>query len=308
VSVDFPSPVFVEVCISRVLLGDGAMGTELQRAGLPPGQSGELWNLEQPGRVEAIHRAYAEAGSDVVLTNTFGANPWVLGRYQLAGSLEAIARSAAELARRSVPPGVFVLGDIGPTGALPKPLGDATIEQFHDAFLQQAHALLAGSADGIIVETMSAVEEAVAAVRAAREAGAPFVIGSMTFDRTKDGAFRTMMGVRPEFAARALVEAGADIVGANCGTNMAVADYVQLAATLCSAVTCPVMIQPNAGRPELAGGQTVYRLSPADFADAMRGVVKAGARIIGGCCGTTPAHIAAVRQMLDGLPLHGEPS
>lgn len=303
-SVDFPSPVFVEVCTSRVLLGDGAMGTELQRAGLQPGQSGELWNLEQPGRVEAIHRAYAEAGSDVVLTNTFGANPWVLGRYQLAGSLEAIARSGAELARRSVPPGVFVLGDIGPTGALLKPLGDATIEQFHDAFLQQAHALLAGSADGIIVETMSAVEEAVAAVRAAREAGAPFVIGSMTFDQTKDGVFRTMMGVRPEFAARALVEAGADIVGANCGTNMAVADYVQLAATLCSAVTCPVMIQPNAGRPELAGGQTVYRLSPADFADAMRGVVKAGARVIGGCCGTTPAHIAAVRQMLDGLPLH----
>jgi 5-methyltetrahydrofolate--homocysteine methyltransferase len=304
VSVDFPSPVFVEVCTSRVLLGDGAMGTELQRAGLPPGQPGELWNLEQPDRVEAIHRAYAEAGSDVVLTNTFGANPWVLGRYQLAGSLEAIARSGAELARRSVPPGVFVLGDVGPTGALLKPLGDATIEQFHDAFLQQAHALLAGSADGIIVETMSAVQEAVAAVRAAHEAGAPFVIGSMTFDRTKDGSFRTMMGVRPEFAARALVEAGADIVGANCGTNMAVADYVLLAGTLCSAVTCPVMIQPNAGRPELAGGQTVYRLSPADFADAMRGVVKAGVRIIGGCCGTTPAHIAAVRQMLDGLPLH----
>ena len=307
-SVDFPSPVFVEVCTSRVLVGDGAMGTELQRAGLRPGQPGELWNLEQPSRVEAIHRAYAEAGSDAVITNTFGANPWVLGRYQLADSLEAIAKSGAELARRAVPPGVFVLGDIGPTGALLKPLGDATVDQFHAAFLQQAHALLAGSADGIIVETMSAVEEAVAAVRAAREAGTPFVIGSMTFDRTKDGAFRTMMGVRPEFAARALVEAGADIVGANCGTNMTVADYGQLAATLCSAVSCPVMIQPNAGRPELAGGQTVYALSPTDFADAMRNVVKAGVRIVGGCCGTTPAHIASLRQMLNALPLHGEPS
>jgi 5-methyltetrahydrofolate--homocysteine methyltransferase len=302
VSVDFPSPVFVEVCSSRVLVGDGAMGTELQRAGLPPGQAGELWNLEQPRRVEAIHKAYAEAGADFVLTNTFGANPWVLGRYRQTDALESINRTAAELARRSVPPGVFVLGDIGPTGALLKPLGEATLEQFHDAFLQQAHALLAGSADGIIVETMSAVEEAVAAVRAAREAAAPFVVASMTFDKTKDGRFRTMMGVRPEYAARALAGAGADIVGANCGTNMTTADFAQLAATLRSAVTCPVIVQPNAGRPELAGGQTVYRLSPEDFAAAMRGVVKAGARLVGGCCGTTPAHIAALRQMLDGMP------
>jgi len=303
VSVDFPSAVFVEVCTSRVLLGDGAMGTELQRAGLQAGQPGELWNLEQPARVEAIHRAYVDAGADLVLTNTFGANPWVLGRYALGGSLEAIARSAAELARRAVPPGVFVLGDIGPTGALLKPLGDATLEQFHGAFLRQAQALLAGGADGIIVETMSAIEEAVAAVRAARKAGAPFVIGSMAFDRTKDASFRTLMGVRPEFAARALVEAGAAIVGANCGTKMRVADFAQLTAALRSAVTCPVMIQPNAGRPELAGGQTVYRLSPAEFAGAMRAVVKAGARIVGGCCGTTPAHIAAVRQMLDSSPI-----
>jgi 5-methyltetrahydrofolate--homocysteine methyltransferase len=301
VSVDFPSSVFVEVCTSRVLAADGAMGTELQRAGLPAGQPGELWNIEQPDRVAAIHRAYAEAGADLVLTNTFGANPWVLGRYHLAGSLEQINRRAAEVARQAVPPGVFVLGDIGPSGALLKPLGDATVEQFYDAFLQQAHALLAGSADGIIVETMSAVEEAVAAVRAAREAGAPFVVASMTFDRIKDGGYRTMMGVRPEYAARALVEAGADIVGANCGTNMAAPDFAHLAAVLRSAVTCPVMVQPNAGRPELVGGQTVYRLSPVDFADALRAVVKTGARIVGGCCGTTPAHIAAVRQMLDSL-------
>ncbi len=300
-SVDFPSPVFVEVCTSRVLLGDGAMGTELQRAGLRPGQPGEAWNVEQPDRVEAIHRAYTQAGSDVILTNTFGANPWVLGRYHLEASLETINRAGAELARRAVPPGIFVLDDIGPTGALLKPLGEATIEQFHEAFLRQANALLAGSADGIIVETMSAIEEAVAAVRAAREAGAPFVIGSMTFEHIKDGSFRTMMGVRPDHAARALVEAGADIVAANCGTNMTVADYARLAAALRSAVTCPVMIQPNAGRPELVGGETVYRLSPAAFGEEMRAVVKAGARIVGGCCGTTPAHIAAVRHMLDGL-------
>ncbi len=301
-SVDFPSPVFVEVCTSRVLVGDGAMGTELQRAGLPAGQPGERWNVEQPDRVEAIHKAYAEAGSDLVLTNTFGANPWVLGRYQLADSLEEINRRGAEIARRAVPPGVFVLGDIGPTGALLKPLGDATVEQFYDGFLKQCHSLLSGSADGIIVETMSAVEEAVAAVRAARQAGAPFVVASMAFDKTKDGSFRTMMGVRPEYAARALVEAGADIVGANCGTNMSVADFAQLATAMRSAVNCPVMIQPNAGRPELVGGRTVYRLAPDQFADALRAVVETGVRIVGGCCGTTPAHIGALRQMIDNLP------
>ncbi len=298
-SVDFPSPVFIEVCSSRVLVGDGAMGTELQRAGLQPGRAGESWNLEEPARVEAIHRAYADSGSDLVLTNTFGANPWVLGRYRLADSLEQINRNAAEIARRAVPPGVFVLGDIGPTGALLKPLGDATIEQLSDAFLRQAKALLAGSADGIIVETMSAIEEAVAAVRAAREAGAPFVIGSMAFDKTKDGSFRTMMGVGPEHAARALVEAGADVVGANCGTNMAIGDYAALVTVLRSAVACPVMMQPNAGRPELVGGKTVYRLSPDGFGEAMRAVIQAGARVVGGCCGTTPAHIKALRQTVN---------
>lgn len=300
-SVEFSSPVFVEVCRSRVLVGDGAMGTELQRAGLPAGQPGERWNLEHPERVEAIHRAYADAGADFVLTNTFGANPWVLGRYRLSDALESINRTAAQVARRAVAPGIFVIGDIGPTGTLLKPLGDATVEQFHEAFLQQARALLAGGADGIIVETMSAVEEAVAAVRAAREAGAPFVVASMAFDKTKDGSFRTLMGVRPEFAARALIEAGADIVGANCGTNMRPADFAPLTAILTSAATCPVIIQPNAGRPELVGGQTIYRLSPEDFASAMAGVVKAGARCVGGCCGTTPAHIAALRHMLDTL-------
>jgi 5-methyltetrahydrofolate--homocysteine methyltransferase len=278
------------------------MGTELQRAGRPAGQPGELWNLEHPDRVEAIHRAYADAGADLVLTNTFGANRWVLGRYRLADSVEAIARAAAQAARRAVRADVFVLGDVGPSGALLKPLGDATEDEFRVAFLAQARALLAGGADGVMVETMSALEEAVAGVRAARDAGSPFVIASMAFDKTKDGRFRTMMGVAPERAARALTEAGADIVGANCGTHMAVGDFAQLAGLFRSAVACPVIIQPNAGRPELLDGKAVYRLSPDEFAAGVRRIVEAGTRIVGGCCGTTPAHIAAVRHMLDGLP------
>jgi 5-methyltetrahydrofolate--homocysteine methyltransferase len=281
-----------------VLVADGAMGTELQRAGLRPGQPGEAWNADRPAAVEAIHRAYADAGSDIVLSNTFGANPWVLKRYQLADRFEELARAGAALARRAVGPGTFVLGDIGPSGDLIAPLGTATLAGFHDGFFRQATALLDGGADGIIVETMSAIEEVVEGVKAAREAGAEVVVGSLAFDRTKDGNFRTMMGVKPEQAARALAEAGASVVAANCGTNMSIEDYARLAAVLVAASACPVMIQPNAGRPELVEGKAVYRLSPEDFGAAMRAVVAAGARIVGGCCGTTPAHIAALRGVI----------
>jgi len=280
---------------SRVLVGDGAMGTELQRAGLRPGQPGEAWNVDNAAAVEAIHHAYVNAGSDIVLSNTFGANPWVLKRYHLAERFEELARAGAALARRAVAPGRFVLGDIGPSGDLLAPLGTATVAQFHDAFLLQAKALLDGGVDGIIVETMSAIEEAVEAVKAAREAGAAFVVGSMAFDRTKDGSFRTMMGVKPEQAARTLADAGASIVAANCGTNMSIEDYARLTAALVAASPRPVMIQPNAGRPELVEGKAVYRLLPEGFGQAMQAVVAAGARVVGGCCGTTPAHIAALR-------------
>ncbi len=292
-----PSPI-LEQLATRVLVGDGAMGTELQRAGLRPGQPGEAWNVDNPDAVEAIHRAYADAGSDIVLSNTFGANPWVLKRYRLAERFEELARAGAALARRAVSPATFVLGDIGPSGDLLAPLGTATVAQFHDAFLRQATALLEGGADGIIVETMSAIEEAVEGVKAAREAGANVVVGSLAFDRTKDGSFRTMMGVKPEQAARALADAGASIVAANCGTNMSVDDYARLTAALVAASPCPVMIQPNAGRPELVEGKAVYRLSPEDFGQEMRAVIAAGARIVGGCCGTTPAHIAALRAVV----------
>ncbi|MGE5362251.1 MAG: homocysteine S-methyltransferase family protein [Bacteroidales bacterium] len=289
---------FLEALGTRVLVADGAMGTELQRAGLPPGQPGDRWTRDHPDRVEAIHRAYAEAGADLILTNTFGTNPWVLARYGLADAIDELAQAAARAARRALRPDGFVVGDIGPTGALLAPLGDGTPEQFGDASLRLARALLAGGADGIIVETMTALEEAVAAVAAACEAGAPFVIASMAFDRIKDGSFRTMMGVRPEQAARALLQAGATVVGANCGTNMSVADFAQLTTVLRAAVDCPLMIQPNAGKPELVDGAAVYRLSPQAFADGVREVVAAGARIVGGCCGTTPAHIGALRQMV----------
>ena len=287
----------LRMCRERTVLGDGAMGTALQHAGLEPGQPGERWNLEHPDRVERIQRAYIDAGSAFVITNSFGANPWVLGRYDLAGKVEDLNRAAAAIARRAAG-GRGVLGDIGPFGGLLAPLGETAIDEVRRAFLAQARALVEGDVDGIIVETMSAIEEAVAAVRAAREAGARVVVASMAFERKRAG-LRTLMGVSPAEAAVALVEAGADIVGANCGTHMSVADFVEVTRAMQAAVSAPIIIQSNAGQPDLVEGRAVYRLTPEAFAAGMNDVVAAGAAIIGGCCGTTPAHIAACRAMLD---------
>jgi len=292
-----PGPsTFLKACRERTVLGDGAMGTELQRAGLEPGTCGELWNLESPDRIEAIHRAYIQAGSEAIITCSFGANRWVLGRYGLADKVEEVNRAAASIARRSAAAGVTVLGDIGPFGGFLRPLGEVGVDEITEAFEQQALALLAAGADGIIVETMSALEEIVAAVGAARKAGAPFVIASMAFEQRGRSGLRTMMGVAPGEAAKALVDAGADIIGANCGTSLGPSDLGQIATMFRQAVDRPVMIQPNAGQPELVDGRAVYRMSPQEFASLIEGAVAAGASIVGGCCGTTPAHIAAVRD------------
>jgi 5-methyltetrahydrofolate--homocysteine methyltransferase len=295
-------PGFLDACRSRILLADGAMGTELQRAGLPIGEPGEGWTLDHPDRIEAIHRAYVAAGSDAVLTCSFGANPWVLGRYGLVDRRDEINRAAATIARRAAGPGRFVLGDIGPCGGFLEPLGEVNADALEAAFVRQAVTLLDAGADGIIIETMSAIEEAVIAVGAARAAGAPFVIASMAFDRLPNGRVRTMMGVSPEQAATRLAQAGADVVGANCGTKLAVEDFAGIVTAFRAATSLPVMIQPNAGQPDLVDGRAVYRLSPGDYASAMRAVAKAGASIVGGCCGTTPAHIGAVRVLLAARP------
>ncbi|HEY3384423.1 MAG TPA: homocysteine S-methyltransferase family protein [Vicinamibacterales bacterium] len=286
----------LDVSRSRVVVGDGAMGTELQRAGLPIGECGDRWNLEHPDRIEAIHAAYVAAGSEAIITNSFGANRWVLGRYGLADQIEAVNSAAAAIARRAAGSTATVLGDIGPCGGFLRPLGDVDPADLQGEFTRQARALLDGGADGVIVETMSAVEELVLAIRAARAAGAPFIIASMAFDCLPNGNIRTMMGVSPEQAARASVAERADIVGANCGTHMTTADFAKVVTAFRKEADRPVMIQANAGSPELEDGHAVYRLTPAAFADGMGEVVAAGAAIVGGCCGTTPEHIAALRS------------
>ena len=283
----------------RVIVGEGAMGTELQRAGLEPGEPGERWVLEHPERVEAIHRAYVEAGAEIVISNTFGANPWVLARYNLADRVDDINRAAVAIARKPAGKGRLVLGDVGPSGELLAPLGDLTVDALHSGIVRQVRALMSGGADGVIIETMTALEEAVTAVAAAREAGAPFVVASMAFDRVAGGRIRTMMGVAPESAARRLSEAGVDVIGANCGTRLAVAEFAEIVRLFRGATDRPVMIQPNAGQPSLQHGHAVYSLLPSAFAEGMSAVIDAGAAIVGGCCGTTPSHIDALRAVVE---------
>jgi 5-methyltetrahydrofolate--homocysteine methyltransferase len=283
----------------RVLVADGAMGTQLQRAGLPIGTGGEIWNLDLPDRVLAIHAAYLDAGSDIVLTNTFGATRWVLERHGLEGRLAELNRAAARIARTAAGPSRLVLGDLGPTGQLLEPLGPVTRAELRADAMARCRALLEEGVDGIICETLTAADEAAIAVEAALEAGAPCVIASFAFDKRPNGRVRTMMGVAPAEAAQRARAAGAALAGANCGTGLDVGDFAALAGELAVASGLPVMIQPNAGQPRLEDGRAVYDMSEEAFAKGMEAVLHAGAAVVGGCCGTGPAHIRALRALVD---------
>ncbi len=278
----------------RVIVGDGAMGTQLQLAGLEPGAAGELWNVERPDAVEGIQRRYVEAGSGIILTNTFGGSRPALERHGLGERAAELNRAGAAVARRAAGDRAWVLGDIGPFGGFLAPLGEYQPDDVYAAFLEQAGALLAGGADGILVETMSAVDEMTLAVRAAREAGAWLVGASMCFDPTKAGP-RTMMGTSPADAAAAMLAAGARILGVNCGT-LAFDGYVDVVRAYRAAdAQAVIMVQPNAGQPALdEQGRTVYRQSPDALAAGLPELAAAGANIVGGCCGTAVPHIRAL--------------
>jgi 5-methyltetrahydrofolate--homocysteine methyltransferase len=289
----------VEHLSRGVLVADGAMGTQLQGAGLPIGASGERWNVDHPDRVLAIHQAYIDAGSDVILTNTFGATGRILERHGLADRRDDLNRAAARLARRAAGAGRLVLGDLGPTGQLLEPLGPVTRAELLDDAIARCRALLDEGVDGIICETLTAADEAATVVEAALEAGAPYVIASFAFDKRPNGRVRTMMGLAPAEAAARVRAVGAAMVGANCGTHLDVADFAALAADLAAASGGPVMIQPNAGQPSLVGGLAVYDMSASDFAEGMEAVLRAGPAVVGGCCGTGPGHIRALRALVD---------
>jgi 5-methyltetrahydrofolate--homocysteine methyltransferase len=286
---------------TRPLLGDGAMGTQLMLAGLEQGNCGEAWNLAHPERVLAIQRRYAEAGSDCILTNTFGGSRIMLNRHSQAGRAVEINRAAVEIARQAFDgrPG-YVIGDIGPFGGLMEPYGDFTAAQVREAFQEQAKALVDAGADAIIIETQTSLEELGIGIDVAREAGAPCVIGSMAYDVTLDGStFRTMMGIDPERAAAFMQKNGADIVALNCGTGMDMARARTAVERYRKVTSLPVMVQPNAGQPKLVNMKVVYDETPEQMVTGVVPLLEAGANIVGACCGSRPAHIRAFRQAMD---------
>jgi 5-methyltetrahydrofolate--homocysteine methyltransferase len=285
--------VLEELLRSAPVILDGAWGTQLQRRGLPVGGCPDEWNLSHPEKVEEVARAYVEAGSQIILTNTFGSNAVTLERYGLADRVEAINRAGVEISRRAAAGRAKVFASIGPSGVMLM-MGDKTPDQLRMAFAVQAEALAQAGADGLVIETMSDPAEALLALEAAKATGLPVAV-CMTFDSGKNRD-RTMMGTTPEQAAEQLTAAGADVIGANCGAGPET--YVQICRRLKSATDRPIWIKPNAGLPEVVNGQTIYRLSCDDFASYVPQLIDAGASFIGGCCGTTPEFIRAICRVL----------
>jgi 5-methyltetrahydrofolate--homocysteine methyltransferase len=289
-------PLLTRVARGERLIGDGALGTMLIAAGLPSGEAPERWTLERPDTLRGLARDYLEAGADLLTTNTFGASPLRLRAHGLETLAASLNTRAAEIAREAAAGRAYVSGSVGPTGLLLAPLGDADPLEVADGFYRQIAALAAGGADVICIETMSDLEEASLAVRAARSAvpHLPIVV-TLTFNVTPRGAF-TVMGVTVEAACARLQTEGTHLLGANCGTGADDMRIVAEAFAGCSPL--PLVFQPNAGLPQRQEGRLVYPQSPVAFAAETAPLARYAA-IVGGCCGTTPAHIAALRQHIE---------
>jgi 5-methyltetrahydrofolate--homocysteine methyltransferase len=280
-----------ELVASCPVVTDGAWGTQLQERGLELGACPDEWNLSHPERVEEVARAYVEAGSQIILTNTFGANRFALARHGLAEKLVEINRTGVEISRRAAAGRAKVFASVGPTGIMLM-MGEVSPDDVQAAFQTQAQTIADAGADAIVLETFSDPAEIVLAVAAAKKAGLA-VVACMTFDSGKDHD-RTLMGTTPEQAAQKLAEAGADCVGSNCGQGIEA--FVKIAARLKAATDRPIWIKANAGLPEVIRGRAVYAQTAEKFAAVVPALVQAGARFIGGCCGTTPEFIRAIRK------------
>jgi len=282
-----------------VVIADGAWGTQLTERGLQPGEAPESWVLDHPDAVRDVAAAYVAAGAQIVLTDTFGGSRFKLAKVGLDDQVEEINRVATELSKDAAGDRALVVASIGPTGEFMRPLGLVTEDEMVDVFAEQVRAMAAGGADGILLETMTALGEIKAGIRAAKENFDGPVVASMTFDRGVKG-YATMMGVRPEQAAEELQAAGADVVGSNCGHG--IENMIEVIALMAPATDLPLWAKPNAGMPTLVDGRTVFDETPAEMAAHFAALVEAGARVIGGCCGTTPDHIRALveaRAQLD---------
>jgi 5-methyltetrahydrofolate--homocysteine methyltransferase len=280
---------------------DGAMGTQLMAAGTTAGVCNDYLNIESPEIVAGVHRSYIQAGSDAIITNTFGANKITLARHGHVDKAVQINLAACEIARKAAGQDRFVLGDIGPCGEFLEPMGTLKANDLKEIFCEQAKALVDGGVDGLIIETMTDLQEAIVAVEAVKSTSELPVFVSLSYDAAAAG-YRTMMAVDPAVAVEQIASLGVDAVGFNCGT-LAMDEYIKLTqihTESASGKDIAIIAEPNAGKPELDGQRTVYRLSPADFADAAVEINRAGATIFGGCCGTTPEHIKAMAEKIKG--------
>lgn len=275
-----------------VLLADGAWGTEFFKRGLMQGSPPDEWNITHPDIVKEITREYLEAGSKIILTNTFGANRFRLEPHGLSNSTAEINLRAAALARDVVGDRALIAGDIGPSARF-LALGEVSPEDLFDVFSEQARALVAGGVDLIVVESMTDMEEMAVAVRAAVQSTGLPVVSSMTYNHTPHG-YRTMMGNPPEACVRRAEEAGAALIGANCGSG--IEDYVPLAPILRELTTLPLWVKANAGIPHIVGGKVTYPLTAEQYASFVPAIAKAGVKVIGGCCGTSPSFIREIAR------------
>ena len=279
------------------LLGDGAMGTMLQDLGNSEGGAPELWNVEHVDVVEGVLEGYASSGSRLLTTNTFGGTRARLQMHGLEDRVEELNQAAAALARRVADrhPGVFVLGDIGPSGELMEPMGDLTIDSAAEMFAEQIRGLVAGGVDGILIETMSDLSEVEAAVTAARkEAPGLPVLATLSFDTN----LRTMMGVSPAMAVQAMSDMGGDVIGANCGRGLDEMRIIAAQLAEAGAGRVRLIVQSNAGLPKLQGDTFVFDGTPEEMAAYAVEMRDLGFAVIGACCGSSPAHIAAMREAL----------
>ena len=288
---------FIEQVQTHGLIFDGALGTMLIQEGLGGGKSPEFWILEKHGIVQAIHKAYFDAGADIVTTNTFGASAIKLQKSGLGSHAERINTLAVQIARAAGSEGKYVAGDIGPLrDLLVEPSGTISADKAVDAFSEQAEALSRAGADVIIVETMFDLNESLAAIKAIQSVCSLPILASLTFQRIPSGEFATMMGNRVEVGMKTLRDAGAFAVGANCAIGSDA--MVDLAREIRDLVDIPVIIQPNAGIPEIKGLKTVYPESVEYFLKNIRIIKSEGIEIVGGCCGTTPEYIRVIAETI----------
>ncbi len=276
----------------KVIISDGAWGTLLQERGLKPGVCPESWNISHPDKVREVAASYVAAGSEMIETNSFGASSFKLKHYGLDDRAYEINKKAAEISRMAAGDSIHVLGSVGPTGVMLM-MGEVSEDELYQAFKEQVTALEAGGADAICIETMTALDEAIIAIKAVKENTKLEVICTMTFDKTVDGDFRTMMGVSPEQMVPALKAAGADIIGTNCGNGMEnmipIVDAIRQIDK-----DIPILVHANAGLPHLLDGKNIFDETPDVTASYVSDLIVAGANLIGGCCGTTPQHIKAI--------------